>query len=162
MKCGRRSSAACRLHHAADNIMHPESYSFFFFSGWIAGTARGKECNSSGQTYIFSLSFPPVTWFVAITHSSNIVLVSMDFCLHRGIISLEVQSAGDMGEERHQISLILLNIVSNALLKGYLSILYPYARILWGGLKSTSMHDKLKIILKAVNKPGSTSPTKRI
>lgn len=93
----------------------------FFFSGWIAGIVRGEKCNSSGQTLIFSLSFHPVTRFVDITHSSDIVLGSMDFCLRcRGILSLEEQSAGETwktGEERHQISLIFLKTVPNALLK---------------------------------------------
>lgn len=79
---------------------------------------RGGEGNSSGQTLIFLLSFTPVTRFVDITHSYDIVLGSVDFCLRcRGIVIVRVQSAreaGETGEESLRMSLIFCKTVPNA------------------------------------------------
>lgn len=59
-------------------------------------TVKGGECNSSWQTLIFLLSFPPAPWFVDLAPISDAVLAWMDFWLRcKGIISLRVQSAGE-------------------------------------------------------------------
>lgn len=85
-----------------------------------AGKVRERECNSSGQTLIFSRFFPPVTQYVDITHDSEFVLGLMDICLRReGIISLKMQSAGGTAEERSHFSPIFFQTEPNALLKGF-------------------------------------------
>lgn len=91
-----------------------------FFCQRTAGKVRGGECNSTGQTLIFSLSFPPTTQYVDTERGSEFVLGLMDICLRcKGIISLKMQSAGGTAEERNCFSLIFFQTVPNALLEGF-------------------------------------------
>lgn len=67
-------------------------------------TVKGGECNSSWQTLIFLLSFPPAPGFVDLAPISDAILVWMDFWLRcKGIVSLRVQSAGEQVTEWHNI-----------------------------------------------------------
>lgn len=57
------------LHYVADHLtLRSSSVSFFFFSplGESRQQHSAGKCNSSGQTLIFSLSFPPTHCFVDI------------------------------------------------------------------------------------------------
>lgn len=97
----------------------------------------GGRCNSFGQTLILSFSFPAVTWFVDIT----VLILSLLWWMLGG--------RGEVGETgEHQIS---LRTEPNALFKSYLSILYPYACVLWGG----AVNSWLDIIWNAVHIPGN-------
>lgn len=95
------------------------------------GRQGGGRMYSVGQTLIFSSHcLPAVTWFVDVIHNPEIVLGWMDLCRRRtriiSLCAISERGGRDSGQ-RPQIYLIFLKTMSNALLKGWPSILFPWA-----------------------------------